>query len=473
MAEVKLEDKFLGPVRKFIKDYSIGFDVLDYGDFLRWIEEWGISRGLVHSIVFLGLLGILSQQIPQFPLFTWSWLVGTAPIWLPVVLWITAWATWVMYVRNLFLSGRDPILLELRVPREIMKSPRAMEMVLSNFWINSGEVTYISRAWKGSVRPFFSFEMASFGGQLHLYVWCWKSYKNIVEAAFYAQYPNIELREVDDYAMAFEYDENRHNCFVTDYIYEPRGDEFPIKSYLDFELDRDPKDEYRIDPLAQVFEVLSSIKPHEQMWLQILIRKEGKSGILIRTSTGWAKKIDAAVKEIRKRSSINPGKEDVDDKDAEEKKKYGFPRPTWGETRVIETLERHKGKLAYEVGIRAIYIADGPGHGPTQTAMRWIWRAFNSPEMLNGLRPRGNWGHNVFDYPWQDWNGFRERLMTRRYLDAFRRRSYFYEPWITRAQVMSSETIASIFHPPSATIETPGLTRIPATKSEPPANLPM
>lgn len=474
MAEEKLEDKFLGPLRAFVKKHIIGFDVFDFQDFVDWCEGWGISRGLVHVIAFLGLISFVAQQIPQFHLFAWSWIVGTAPLWLPVVLWIAAWAVWIQYVRSLFLAGRDPVLLEMRMPREIMKSPRAMEMVLSSFWINSGEVTFISRGWNGSVRPFFSLEIASFGGDVHFYVWSWKSYKNVVESAFYAQYPNIEIREVEDYATAFQLDESKHDCFVTDYKYEAHGDEYPLKSYIDFELDKDPKDEYRVDPFAQVLELFSNIKPHEQMWMQILLRKEGKSGILIRHSTEWEKRIDQVVKDIRKRSSINPGKENVDESEADEKKKYGFPRPTWGETRVIETLERHKGKLAFEVGIRSIYIAEGkPMHGPTYTAMRWIWRPYNSPGMLNTLRPRGDWGHNVFDYPWQDLNGFRARLMTRRYLDAFRRRSYFYEPWITRALVMSSEMIASLWHPPSATIQAPGLARIPATKAEPPANLPM
>lgn len=468
--EKELKDKFLGPLRVFIKDGILGFDLFDFQSFVDWCEGWGISRGLVHSVAFVGLLTFIAQQIPGFGTFVFAWLAGTAPVWLPIVLWIAAWATWVHYVRSLFLSGRDPILLEIKMPREILKSPRAMEMVLSSFWINSGEVTFISRAWNGSVRPWFSLEIASFGGDVHFYIWCWKTMKNIVENAFYAQYPNLEIREVEDYAAAFRYDRTTHECFVTDYKYEVRGDEYPVKSYVDFELDRDPKDEYRVDPFAQVVEVFSNIKPHEQMWLQIMLRKEGKSGILIRHDTGWEKRIDVAVKDIRKRASIQPGKENAPDDD---ERKYGFPRPTWGETRVIETLERHKSKLAFEVGIRAIYSSTKGIHGQTATAMRWIWRPYNDAAMLNNLRPRGDWGHNVFDYPWQDLNGFRADLMSRRFIDAYRRRSYHYEPWIGKALVMSTETIASLWHPPSATIQAPGLARIPATKAEPPANLPM
>lgn len=464
-----------GPIGKVINTYLgepiervLGFNPFSLKSFLDWTTGWGISRGLVLTLIFFGLLSVLSQQIPNFPAFAAQWLVGTSPVWLPIGLWIAAWYAWIFYVRTLFLSARDPILLEIKVPREIMKSPRAMEMALTSFWINSGEVTFIHRAWNGSVRPWFSLELASFGGEVHFYVWCWKTYKNVVESAFYAQYPNIEIREAEDYALRHPFDPD-HSYFCTDYMYEPKGDEYPLKSYIDFELDKDPKDEYRVDPLGQVFELLSGIKPHEMIWVQIMLRKEGKSGILNRTDTKWAERIDKAVKDIRKKASISPGKEEAPESD---EKKYGFPRPTWGETRVIETLERHKGKLPFEVGIRAIYTSTKGSHGPTATAMRWMWRPFNSPDFLNGLRPKGSWGHNVFDYPWQDWNGIRDRLMSQRYLDAYRRRSWFYEPWKVPSIVMSTETLATIYHFPSATIMSPGLQRIPATKAEPPPNLP-
>ena len=62
-----------------------------------------------------------------------------------------------------------------------------------------------------------------------------------------------------------------HECFCTDWRYEPRNDAYQFRSYIDFELDTDPKEEYKVDPLAQVIERLSSIKPEEQMWMQIII----------------------------------------------------------------------------------------------------------------------------------------------------------------------------------------------------------
>lgn len=39
-------------------------------------------------------------------------------------------------------------------------------------------------------------------------------------------------------------------------------------------------------------------------------------------------------------------------------------------------------------------------------------------------------------------------------------------------QVMSTEELATMFHIPSSTVMTPGLSRIPSTRKEAPANLP-
>ena len=94
----------------------------------------------------------------------------------------------------------------------------------------------------------------------------------------------------------------------------------------------------------------------------------------------------------------------------------------------------------------------------------------NNPGYLNELAPTR--GSNSFDYPWQDFNGFRDRLLTRRYIDAYRRRCAFHAPWIVKHQVMTNEVLATMFHFPSESIMVPGLERISATKAEPPSNLP-
>jgi hypothetical protein len=138
---------------------------------------------------------------------------------------------------------------------------------------------------------------------------------------------------------------------------------------------------------------------------------------------------------------------------------------------MMESMERHLGKTPYEVGMRGIYWVEGSLRGPIYTGLRWIWRPFGNPMYGTHLRPR-KW-HCDFDYPWQDFHDLRWINQTRRVHDAYRRRSYYHSPWVVPTNILTNETLASLWHPPSRSVTSPGLARMPATKSEAPANLPM
>ncbi len=450
----------------------------------HWLAGWGISRALSLSVITAGLVSILSIQIPHLPLFWFGWLVGTAPLWLPVALVLGAWHVWIWYAQSLYLSKREAVLLEMKIPREIMKSPRAMELAFMNFNLSSGETTVFHRFFKGQVRPPFSFEIASFGGELHFYVWTWKSNKEIVETALYGAYPEIELIEVEDYASAFRYDPEKHKAWgvewplmtgmgidATDFrinAYQPR-------SYVDFELDKDPKEELKVDPFASVLEFMSSIKPNEQLWMQIIVRKSGKLSVFTGKpdeDTLWKKMVEKEVNKLRTQAAIIPADtlEEALGEAGEEAGKHVSPRPSWRQQEMIRAMERHLGKLPFQVGMRGIYWAEGSLRGPIYTGFRWMWRPFGNPNYGTHLRPC-RW-HCDFDYPWQDFHGLRWIRQTYRVLDAFRRRSFFYTPWRGYTNVLTNETLASLWRPPSRTIVAPGLSRISATKTEPPANLP-
>lgn len=455
----------------------------------HWWGEWGVSRGFLLSIVFAGEYLVLSNLIPSLTLFTLSWLLATAPIWLPIGLVVGAWKAWIWYVQSLYLSGRHPILLEMTFPREITRSPRAMEIAFGSFSMSSGETTVFHRAWKGQVRPFFSFEIASFGGDVHFYVWCWKNYQDTVETAIYGAYPEVELHEVEDYAIKFQYDPKKHRAWGVEWPLQSqivKMDDFRInayqpRSYVDFELDKDPKEEFKIDPLFSVIEFMSSIKPNEQLWIQFVIRKAGKQLVLNPwgekdDDEKWRVMIEKEVQRLRAVAAIVPtdalhqAYEDAGE-DLATSKQPPMPRPSWRHQKIMEAMERHLGKYPFEVGARGIYWAEGALRGPIYTGFRWIWRPFGNPQYGTHLRPR-RW-HCDFDWPWQDFHGVRWINQTRRVLDAYRRRMFFHSPWIIPTNIFTNETLASLWHPPSRAISAPGLSRMPSTKSAPPANLPM
>ena len=61
-----------------------------------------------------------------------SILFKSARFWLPLVLGILGWRLWVSYVQEEWMGNMKWVLLEIRVPKEVFKSPAAMELALSN-----------------------------------------------------------------------------------------------------------------------------------------------------------------------------------------------------------------------------------------------------------------------------------------------------------------------------------------------------
>lgn len=433
-----------------------------------WAGDWGISRGALVTALYAILMLTAANMMPVLPDLIAGWLLFSFPVVGPVAALMGFWSCWVWYVQSNYIFSRtNPVLLEVRMPHHVAKSPRAMEQVLTSFWIRSGTTTFIDRNWYGGVTPYAALEICSFGGEVHFYIWCRRTYKNVIEAAMYSQYPEVEVVEVEDYASKFEFDPRKYSCFVTDYIYDNNhqdeaSDVYPTLSYHDFELEEEPE-EHTVDPYGSVIEVLSAFNHEEQGWIQIVLRGNFKKD--------WMHDVHHEVEKIRREAS----KTEYEDPEtgAVKEKLGGFPRPTEIQKEQMHAMERHMGKLVFDVGLRGIYIAPaGRMRSAEFTAFRWIWRPFNNPNWMNAIRPRR--AHNDFDYAWQDWNGMRYNLVTRRYFDMYRRRQFFHSPWnIVKPIRMSVESIATLWHPPSTVVVAPGLARIHVAKAEPPHDLPI
>lgn len=444
--------------------------------FVDLLGEFGVTRAGFLSVVLILQVLVALALMHEFLIIVWPWMLLTAPLWLTAFLITGLWKAWVWYVRALFIHEHKTVLLEMKFPVDIVKSPRAMEVALAGFWDVNGETTFIDRYWDGGIRTWYSFEIAGFDGEVHFYIWCWKKFQSRTEAFIYSQYPEIELVEVEDYATTFRYDPKVNDLFANNMVLEKdpnpyhegkndvpgRAPEvmgiYPLRSYIDFELDRDPKEEYKIDPMAAVVERFSNLKKSEQAWAQIIFRASTE------IAGKYQKAVTNEVEKLRLESATFRGHL------TPEQERTARARGTWKQTEQIMAIERHAGKRLFDVGMRIAYMANHEDYsGQNRNSFRWLWQGYNS-WYLNRIRPK-RW-HGDFDYPWQDFHGIRWILMIRRFLDAYRRRSYFHAPWISPSMVMSAETIASLFHPPSRAIKAPGLHRIPASKAPPPPNLP-
>jgi hypothetical protein len=74
-----------------------------------WVEyagAWCISRGLFLWIIYLGLVGVAMVVIPHFPSFALGWVIGLAPIWMPIGLGYAALFRWSLAVGAAYRTGQ-------------------------------------------------------------------------------------------------------------------------------------------------------------------------------------------------------------------------------------------------------------------------------------------------------------------------------------------------------------------------------
>ena len=398
--------------------------------------------------------------------------IDISPIFLALVLFSIFWPLWVDYVRAEFFLKEKYTLLEIRLPKETVKSPAAMELFFVALHQTGGEGSWYDKYWLGKTRPWYSLEMTSIEGQIHFFIWTRASQKMFIESSLYGQFPGIEVHEVDDYARSVHFDPKVTKLWGCEFEFTNPNTAYPIKTYVDYGLDKDPKEEYKVDPLAPLLEFLGAVGVNQQVWYQIIIRahkKESKKdGTWFGTTDSWKDEARAEVNKIliRDAKSKVAGKLDKDGKGQQ-------LTITPGEKEIVEALERSITKLAFDVGIRAMYIAkkesyNGAVPGGTMGSMK----QFNT-EHLNGFKPNGKAWLAKFSYPWQDYKDMRQNGVRKKILKMYKRRAYFYEPYVGTAMVLNTEELATIFHFPGQVAAAPTLARIPSKKGQAPANLPI
>lgn len=399
-------------------------------------------------------------------------MLTTWPIWLPIFLISLLLNTWFSYKRREWMREQGSVLLEIKLPRTIDKSPAAMEMVLEGIWEDIvGTLTdvYI----KGRVRDWFSLEIVSIGGDVKFFIWGLKKWKNVIESRIYTHYPGAEVFEAEDYALKMFYDPTKMSMSgITTKLVKP--DAYPIKTHIDYELDKGNKEQEEIvDPIVPVLEYLGTLKPGELAGIQILIqghRKEGLQDTRIFSKPDWKEGIKKEIKNIIDKESFTKSNKSATDK-SQSPLLLTFLTKTQDKT--IEAIERNAGKLAFNTMIRLVYTASLEIFDKMRlTGMIGSMRQFGSKN-LNGIRPDK---FMTTEYPWKDFREREKKRLQRTHINAYKRRSFFDVPYkhlSGKPYVLTVEELATIFHFPGATATTPTLIRVPSKKAEAPANLPV
>lgn len=382
---------------------------------------------------------------------------ATAFVWAPILLVWMAAKLWLAYVQKQFiLKNFDFVLLEIKMPRTIEKTPLAMELVLQAFH-QGGTGNWYERWWEGKVKPWFSLELVSVDGNVRFFIRTPSKFKKIIESHIYAQYPDIEIHETQDYISLAPYIHERNEWTLWGCEFAlTKPDPYPIKTYVDYGLDSPLlKEEQKSDPLTSLIEFLGSLGRGQQVWIQILIQATGerfKTPGTINKKHDWKEEGKKIIKELQEKYGGESGK------------------ITKRQSDIIAAIEKSLGKLGFDCGIRAIYIAKREHFDPANIAgVTGAFRQFSTQD-LNGFKPSRTTG---FDYPWQDFRDIRLNALKRELFDAYVRRSYFYPPYKRKPFVLNTEELATIYHFPGGVAETPTFERIESRKGEPPPNIPV
>ncbi len=385
--------------------------------------------------------------------------------WSPFVFGALLWWMWLRFIRGRWRSNINWVLLEIKLPKDIKRTPLAMEVVLSALYqASTGE--WPERLFQGRVMDWSSLEIVSIGGSVHFFIRTRDIYKNLIESQIYSQYPDAEIFEAPDYSKYVNYydDDSQWQMWGQEYQFT-KPDAYPIKTYVDFGLDKEGlKDEEKVDPLVATLELFGSLRKDEQLWLQILIQPANK-------------RFRVPGSRFKKRDWRGEGEDLIEDIIKKRMKIMGIKEGSGAgvllspvEDEIVKAIQRNISKLGFDCGIRSIYwVKKSTEFNPSR--IMGLLTLFNqySSSTLNGLRP--SWVTD-FDNPWEDFKGIRVRGKKRKLFNAYKRRSYFYPPRKCKPLVLNSEELATIYHFPGTVAETPTFGRIESRKGEPPINLP-
>src|SRR3989338_7868191 len=296
-----------------------------------------------------------------------------------VVLGYIAFKLWLHYIQQDFISGIKFVLLEIVPPREVLLSPKAMELFLTNALYHWSMKGGVEEYWQGAVWFWHSLEIASFEGQVHFYIRTPTRLKTLVETQLYAQYPQAQVKVAEDYTLAVDEitDRSAWKLWGCEWkLMKPEA--YPLKTYVDFGLDKDPKEEYKVDPISPVIELFGSIGKGEQMWVQIIItpskKKYPEHAHFWQKTHDWVTEAEIVMRKSLAKFTRHHKGGGVGGVDAFEIRAPDFMR---GE---LEGIGQKRLKVGFDTGIRICYVAKRKAFNMNNRRnMRLIFRQYAAP----------------------------------------------------------------------------------------------
>ena len=374
----------------------------------------------------------------------WSFLAftlfsGSTLIWLSLIAAAClAGAAYLNDLKNKHHEDVEGVLLSLEIPRTNDKKELAAEQMFAS--LHGILRSKKELAADGLKQEHISFEIAAIEKHIRFYVWVPKHLQNFVEGQIYAQYPTVQIHTLtEDYAQR----SINHRTVMSTEMNLIYNETLPIKTFVSFE----------VDPLAAITATLAKLEQSdEEMWIQVLARPIDDS---------WHKrgsKVVAKIKSGKNMLGFSGGASSYISqvlaapfKPPEDVKGNGGaakPEVSERDKARISAIEEKSTKLGYQVKVRLAYLGSDEYTAKLRLqAMVGTFKQFNTTNL----------------------NGFKQGTLQvgSETLQAYRARNFS-----DHGYILNIEELASLYHLPHTTVETPHIVWATSKTAEPPANLP-
>lgn len=432
-------------------------------------------------VLVMAVFTMLKTGDIVFVQYAWKLFANIWWIILPIPMWNIFLSVWEEYIGLMWALKQEALLLEIRPQSNVEKSPKIMEQIFNGLHTFSSLNKFESLCGWRMGQDKFSFEIVSSEGAIHFYVRCPKMARNNVEAQIYAQYPEAEIFEVEDYVKKVPMNlPNKQWDVWGSTMRLVKEDAVPIRTYIQFKEDITGS---MIDPLSSLTEVFGAFGKDQHGWLQVVFSPANE--------TEWHPKSEEFLNELigktKPSKKGNPfalffqelgvllgnvfrgmlgGELAVPEPSASDEKSESFNINSLppGEQEKLKAIHLNMGKPAFYTTMRYVYLGKREvfnkalGVAGVMGAIKQFADA-----NLNAIYPDPRSKTFALYYYTESRLSYRQRRVLQEYRDRNMGIKF----------VFNVEELATVFHFPDISVTSPMVQRVEAKKGEAPANLPI
>ncbi len=403
--------------------------------------------------------------------------------WVPIVA-VVIWGfvqIWIDNKQGQYLSRVKFVYLSISVPPASVQTPKGMENFFATMIGTKSSITWKEKWLDGKFHMFISCEIVSIGGKIQFVMRVQKKDQDMLEAALYAQYPDAQIVEIEDYAKDWPetFPNDEMNSWGGQMVLK-KPSYHPIKTYVDFE-HQGEKDLRFKDPLYVILEQLGKMRPNEIYAIQIIImpmdeqdawRKPGIKFLEEKLGKGKVDKKSNVIGDAlmwapaEMMNQITGGMLGIGGGGEEAKKDdWAMFRLTPQEQDQVKDVTRKLSKYGWLAKIRFVYLSPNDAYrkGSIASISKGMFAQFanlndNYLGLFDPATPKD-------DYFWMEWQ---MPAKQKRIVRGFKQRNFSLgaDPF-----VLNTEELATLFHFPAGDARVPAYPSAASKLSEAPAGL--